>query len=220
MRVHLLRFDMWVCLLLSFLIASGIGKVATNTLENKYEDHKSEHQVEAGEIGGKATDDTFRAQNVEDLLNHDTFTVVSPGIEYKNKGAGFYKNFYMQALTLPSGEKVAARINGESVISTGDIYTKDSILPVGKIIKEDLALEKTFLEQIEYKEPLDRKDFYIDMVGEAAIKSESDFVEGPTILIELLVIVVLFPIFHMIGSKLGIFPYIIPPKKLQQNEWD
>lgn len=220
MRVHLLKFDMWLCLLLSFLIASGVGKVTTNTLENKYEEHKSEHQVEAGEIGGKATDDIFRAQNIEDLLSHDTFTVISPGIEYKNKGAGFYKNFYMHALTLPSGEKVAARINSESVISTGDVYTKDSILPVGKIIKEDLTLEKTFLEQIEYKEPLDRKDFYIDMVGDSAIKSEADFVKGPALLIELLVIVFLFPIFHMIGSKLGIFPSIIPPKKLQQNEWD
>ncbi len=222
LRVHFLRFDMWLCLLLSFGIAYGASKIVNNYLEDKYEDHMEEHKVEENNVGGIATEDIFRAQNIEDLLSHDTFTVISPGIEYKNKGAGFYKNFYMYALTLPSGEKVAARINFESVIKNDeDIYSKsDSILPVGKIIKEDLTLEKTFLEQIEYKEPLDRKDFYIDMVGEAAIQSRESFIEGPVILIELLIIAILFPIFHMIGSKLGIFPYIFPPKKLQKNEWD
>lgn len=220
MRYHHLRFDIWLCLLLSFLLSLGAEKIANQILPKKYEEHKEAHKVDVGNIGGKADENTFRAQNIEDLLSHDTFTVVSPGIEYRNRGAGYYKGFYVYALTLPSGEIVAARINNDSVVNEGDsIFSGDSILPVGKIIKEDLSKEKTFIEQIEYKEPLSRKDFYIDMVGEAAIASEEDFVEGPTILIQLLTILITFPIFHMIGSKLGIFPYFFAPKKRKESEW-
>jgi len=39
-----------------------------------------------------------------------------------------------------------------------------------------------------------------------------DNVEGTTLLIELLIIFITFPIFHIIGSKAGIFPYIFPHK--------
>ncbi len=221
MRYHNLRYDIWLCLLFSVLLAMGTAKIANNILADKYEQHKEEHKVEIGEIGGKADETIFRAQNIEDLLTHDTFTVVSPGIEYRNKGAGYHNGYYMQALTLPSGEKVAARINGENVQRTGDsIYTGDSILPVGKIVKEDLSTDEYFLGQIEYKEKLDRKDFYIDMVGGAEIKSEESFIEGPIMLIQILTVIVTFPIFHAIGSKLGIFPYFFAPKNKKENEWE
>ena len=100
------------------------------------------------------------------------------------------------------------------------MFTGDSILPVGKIIKEDLSSDEYFLGQIEYKEELDRKDFYIDMVGEAEIKSEETFIEGPIMLIQILTVVIAFPIFHAIGSKLGIFPYFIAPKNKKENEWE
>ncbi len=221
MRYHNLRYDIWLCLLFSVLLAMGIAKIANNILADKYQEHKEEHKVEIGEIGGKADETTFRVQDIEDLLTHDTFTVVSPGIEYRNKGAGYHNGYYMQALTLPSGEKVAARINEENVQHEGDsMFTGDSILPVGKIIKEDLSSDEYFLGQIEYKEELDRKDFYIDMVGEAEIKSEETFIEGPIMLIQILTVVIAFPIFHAIGSKLGIFPYFIAPKNKKENEWE
>lgn len=219
MRYHILRFDIWLCLLLSVLLAMGTGKLANNMLEKKYEGHKQEHKVEAGQIGGKAEENTFRAQNIEDLLSHDTFTIESKGIQYMNKGAGYYKGMYLYAVTLPSGEKVAARINNESVLRGDDIYTSVSTLPIGRIIKADLSTEANFLSQIEHSEPLDRKDFYIDMVGEAEIKSEEDFIELPVMLVQLATVFITFPIFHMIGSKIGIFPCIIPPKKKKEEEW-
>lgn len=221
MRYHNLRFDIWLCLLLSVLLAMGAGKIANNILPQKYEEHKQEHKVDVGEIGGKADETVFRAQSIEDLLSHDTFTIVSPGIEYRNRGAGFYNGTYMYAVTLPSGEIVAARVNGDSVVNESDsIYSGDSILPVGKIVKEDLTKEKTFLEQIEHSEPLTRKDFYIDMVGEAEIASEESFIEGPTLLIQVITVLVTFPIFHSIGAKLGIFPYFFAPKNKKKNEWE
>lgn len=219
MRYHILRFDIWLCLLLSVLLAMGTGKIANSILPQKYEEHKQEHKVDVGQIGGKANDETFRAQSVEDLLSHENFTIESKGIQYMNRGAGYYKGMYLYAVTLPSGEKVAARINNESVIRGEDIYTSMSTLPVGRIIKADLSTEANFLSQIEHSEPLDRKDFYIDMVGEAEIASEEDFIELPVMLVQLLTVAVTFPIFHMIGSKIGIFPYIIPPKKKKEEEW-
>ena len=102
MRYHHLRFDIWLCLLFSVLLAMGAEKIASKFLVQKYEVHKEEHKVGMGEIGGKATEEVFRAQNIEDLLSHDTFTVISPGIEYRNKGAGYYKGMYLYALTSPT----------------------------------------------------------------------------------------------------------------------
>lgn len=216
-RVHILRFDIWLCLLFSVLLAFGAGKIATNILENKYEKYTESKKVDSNEIGGVATEETFRAQNMEDLLSHDTFTIVSPGIEYRNKGAGYYKGMYLYAVTLPSGEKVAARVNSDSVTSTSDsIYSGDSILPVGRIIEADLTSEPNFLSQIEVKEPLSAKNFYIDMVGEAEVIAAEYYVEGTVLLIELLIIVITFPIFHSLGVRIGIFPYIFPPKKKEE----
>ena len=219
MRRRYLRFDIWLSLLLAYLVSLGTSGIVNQILPEKYEEHKMEHQVEAGEIGGIADETVFRAQSVEDLLSHDTFTVVSPGIEYRNRGAGFYGSFYLQALTLPSGEIVAARINEESVVHENEsIYDGDSTLPVGHIIKEELSEHKSFLEQITYKRPLSRTDFYIDMVGEAEIQSEESFVETPVMLIQLFTIFLTFPIFHALGARIGIFPYFFVPKRKQTLE--
>ena len=111
MRRQSLRFDLWLCLLLSFLISLGTEKIAKSILDKKYEEHNEEHKVATDEIGGIAGDEIFRAQNIEDILSHETFTVVSPGIEYRNKGAGYHNGMYLYALNLTYGEKVAARIN-------------------------------------------------------------------------------------------------------------
>lgn len=221
MRYRVLRFDIWLCLLLSVLLAMGAEKALSPIINKKHESHKEKHTAEINEVGGVADETVFRAQSVEDLLSHDTFTVISPGIEYRNKGAGYYKNMYLQALTLPSGEKVAALINEESVIHAGDsIYTNDSTLPVGRIVKEDLTKEETFLSQIEYKEKLSRTDFYIDMAGNTLVVSEESFAETHILLVQCAVVVIAFPIFHTIGSKLGIFPYFFAPKKKKKSEWE
>ena len=220
MRYHHLRFDIWLCLLFSLIISYIPVTIIDTTMSKKYDSYVKEKTALDGEIGGKANSKVFKAQNIEDLISHDTFTVISPGIEYRNKGAGYFKNYYLYALTLPSGERVAARINTESVISSSDsIYSGESILPVGKIVYEDLSKNKTFLSQIEYSKPLDRKDFYIDMVVNASRISKDDYVGIPKLLAQLLTIVISFPIFHSIGSKLGIFPYFFAPKKKKEQIW-
>ncbi|MCI9366546.1 MAG: hypothetical protein HFJ54_08710 [Clostridia bacterium] len=221
MRYHYLRFDIWACLAISVLLSFIPVKILEATLPEAYENYVEEHTVEDGAIGGIAGEEVVRAENIEDLLANDTFTVISPGIEYRNKGGGYYKNYYMHALTLPSGEKVAAIINGDSVQKTGEsIYSGDSILPVGRIVYEDLTQNETFINQIEFKEELSRKDFYIDMMGEGGKVSEEDYKELPTTMAQLITVIIAFPILHMLGAKFGIFPYFFPPKNKKESEWE
>lgn len=224
MRVHSLRFDVWVCLGLSVLAAMGTGKIAQLILPTTYESYVEEHTVEDGEIGGIADETVFRAQSVEDLLSHDTFTVVSPGIEYMNRGAGYFESYYFYALVLPSGERVAARYNMDSVQqedeAASDFYGGNKILPVGKVVYEDLTASKTFLEQIEHAEPLSRTDFYVDMCGNGGKMSQESYSELPIMLVQILTVIICFPLLHMLGSKLGIFPQFFALKKRDEKKWE
>lgn len=220
MRRRYLSFDAWVCLALSFVVALGVGFVAEKLAVKSYAGQVEAHKPVDGQIGGKAGEEVFRAQSVEDLLSHDTFTVVSPGIEYRNRGAGYYGGRYFQALTLPSGELVAAWINGESVQSMGeDIFSGDNILPLGRVVMEDLTSNQTFLEQIEFKEPLSRTDFYVDMVGDTAVMDEEQATQTPKVVAQVLTVFILFPVFHMLGSKLGLWSAYFVFKK-RRSEWD
>lgn len=223
-RHYILRYDIWICLALACLASLGVEALVKSSREVAYEDHKAEHIVESGEIGGLATAETFRAKSIKDLETHDTFTVISPGIEYRNRGAGYYNGMYLYALTLPSGEIVAARINTENVtkVNPDDSYfTGDTILPVGRLVTADLKDHETFLHQIEFKEPLSRHDFYIDMVGATAIANEEDFIEAPALFAQILTIVTVFAILHFIGSKIGLFPAFFTKKKPEpKSDWE
>lgn len=196
------------------LVSLGTVKLANFILDQTYAGYVESHEVADGEIGGVAGDAVFRAQNVEDLLAHDTFTVVSPGIEYMNRGAGYFGNWYLYALTLPSGERVAAVINFDSLVRSGDdIYSGETTLPVGRIVYEDLESSESFLSQIEHSAPLSRHDFYIDMLGTGGRMSEEDYRELPVLAVQLGTVLVCFPVFHLIGSKLGVFPCFFPPRE-------
>lgn len=220
MRRRILPFDIWLCLLLAFLVSLGTGAAAEKLAQAAYKKELEVHAPVAGAIGAPADETVFRAQNVDDLLSHETFTVVSPGIEYRNRGAGYYEGKYFYALTLPSGELVAAWINGDSVQESGgsDYYSSDKILPLGCVVYEDLAQNETFLEQIEFREPLSRTDLYIDMVGDTAVLAEDQAIETPKMVVQILTVVILLPLFHCLGSKLGLFAPYFPGKK--KSEWE
>lgn len=218
MRRRILPIDAYICLTLSVLIALGTGYIAGRVAEVLYAREVEKHQAVDGEIGGRADETVFRAQSVDDLLSHDTFTIVSPGIHYRNEGAGYYGNYYYYNVELPNGERVAARINTESVQSTGDsIYSGDSILPLGQVVWEDLTKSESFLNQIEFGKPLTRKDFYVDMVGNTGVLAADLALETPKIVTQVLTVFIFYPIFHTIGSKLGIFPPYFAPKKKKED---
>lgn len=225
MRYTRLRFDIWLCLLLAFLVSLGAVKLAELVLPALYEQHVEEHTVADGDIGGKAGADVFRAQCVDDLLEHDTFTIVSPGIEYRNRGAGYYDGYYTYGVTLPSGEVVACRINMENVQYDGDYYASDHTLPVGRVVYEDLTSSESFMQQISYGPALSRTDFYVDMLGGGDKVRQEDFYSLRTGTVQAIAIVVCFPLFHSLGAKLGLFPRFFPPRKKKgeeapKSEWD
>lgn len=220
MRYHHLRFDIWLCLLLALFVSILPASLTERFLSRNYENYVEEHTVAEGEIGGMAGADVFRAQTIEDLETHDTFTVVSPGIEYRNRGAGYYGNQYLHALTLPSGERVAAAINMENVQTEGEYYSGEATLPVGKTVWEDLTPNENFISQIEYSEPLSRRDFYIDMMGSGGKVSRDDYTEPAVMLARVLTVIIFFPLFHALGSRLGIFPAFFTRRKKQTSEWE
>lgn len=220
MRRRILPFDVWLCLLLAALAAWGTGAMAEHIAQKMYAKEMEAHAPVAGQIGGPAEASDFRAQSVADLLEHEIFTVPSHGIEYRNRGAGYYDGKYFQALTLPSGELVAAWINEESVQMVGgnDYFTSDKLLPLGRVIYEDLTQNETFLDQIQFREPLSRTDFYIDMVGDTAVLNEEQAIGTPKLVVQLLTVVILFPLIHAGGSKMGLFPAYFAKKK--KSEWE
>ena len=224
MRYTRMRFDIWLTLLIAFVISLGTTKLTQMIVPALYEKHVEDHTVADGDIGGKAGAEVFRAQDVDDLLSHDTFTILSDGIEYCNRGGGYYGNHYMNAVTLPSGELVAAVINSDSVQSEGDYFSGVNTLPVGRVVFEDLESSESFLRQIEHSEPLSRHDFYIDMLGTGGKVQEWDYVQGWTGTVLTVTILVCFPLIHSLGAKLGIFPYFFPPRpkkgEEQKSEWD
>ena len=221
-RRRLLPFDVWVCLGLSLLMAWGAGAVAQRIANTRYQVHVQAHAPVAGEVGGAAGPEVVRVRSVEELLRCEEFTVVSPGIEYRNRGGGYYKGRYCYAVTLPSGERVAAWVNGDSVQEEGgsDYYSSDKILPVGRVVYEDLEADPAFLGQIEFKEPLSRHDFYIDMVGQTAVASQEQVLDVSKMMTQIVTVAVCFPLFHAGGAKLGLWGYYFPPKKKQESMWE
>lgn len=225
MRYTRLRFDIWLCLLLAFLAGLGTVKLAGLVLPGMYEAYVQEHVVADNDIGGRAGTDVFRARSVDDILSHDTFTIVSPGIEYRNRGAGYYGSYYLYAVTLPSGERVAAAINMESVRYEGEYYSSEHTLPVGRVVYEDLTSNEYFMNQIEFREPLSRTDFYVDMQGVGGVMSQEDYFEPRTNMVQVVTVLVCFPLLHAMGSALGLFPRFFPPRKKKgeeekKGEWD
>lgn len=224
-RRVLLRFDIWLCLLLAYAISIGAVKVTRIVVEGGYGDYVEEHTVFDGDIGGKAGADVFRVQSVSDILSHETFTIVSPGIEYCNRGAGYYNGVYTYAVTLPSGEVVAAQINMENVQYEGDYYASDHTLPVGRVVWADLTESKMFMDQISYGPALSRTDFYVDMLGVGGRMSREDYTGRYTNTAQVAAILVCFPLFHALGSAVGLFPRFFPPRKNKdgeekKGEWD
>jgi len=223
MRYTRLRFDIWLCLLIAFGIGVGAAKLAGLFLPDRYEAYVQEHTVAEGDIGSKAGEDVFRVQSVEDILSHDTFTIVSPGIEYRNEGAGYYGSCYTYAVRLPSGEVVAAQINMENVQYEGDYYASDHTLPVGRVVWADLEKDETFMRQISYGAPLSRTDFYVDMRGVGGIMSQEDFSKPREDAVQVIAVLVCFPLLHSLGAKLGLFPFFFAPKPKKgekKNQWD
>lgn len=222
MIVHHMRYDILISMGAAFLAGWGVGKGVDVVTAMTYQNYVEEHTVAENEVGGIAGESIFQAQSIEDILSHDTFTIVSEGISYMNDGGGYYGNMYLQNVELASGERVAAVINNRNVQNTGDsIYSGDNVLPVGQVVYEDLAGSENFMNQIQSGYPLDRTDFYVDMMGMGGIASLEDYQEYKKMPFQIAAFILVFPLFHALGSRLGLFPYFFEPReKKKKSQWD
>ena len=216
-----LPYDAAICLCLAALIAWGVGILTGKVAESSWERQKEELAPQSGEVGGIAGKEVFRVETVEDMLSHDTFTIECPYHNFYNDGTGYYKNLGLAVLTLPSGERVAAQFNQESMqyIGQDPLYGGgDMILPVGRVVYEDLTSNELFLNQIEHGGALSRRDFYVDMAGTAVLTRKTDTMDTAKTLAQIITVMILYPIFHTLGSKLGLWnPYF---RKRNQSEWE
>ena len=51
LRLHRLRFDIWLCLLLAYLVSLGTGAAASSLSAATYDDYAADHVAVEGEIG-------------------------------------------------------------------------------------------------------------------------------------------------------------------------
>ena len=93
----------------------GTGAAASALSAATYDGYAEVHSAAPGQAGSPCRARGSPGTGIAELLELDTFTVLSQGIAYRNEGAGYFEGSYLYNLALPSGERVAARIHTESV---------------------------------------------------------------------------------------------------------
>lgn len=219
MVIHRIRDDILFCFVISFLLAYGAGTLVERAAVRSYVSYVETHRVPDGVAGGKAVDSIFRARSVEDMLSHELFTVECPLSSAMSYGRGYYGKEYLRLLPLESGETVAASINLDSTAMRPgtEFWQDDYIMPVGRVVYADLAGDEKFMSRIESMNPLTRKDFYIDMWGTGPVKEEKEYIRTRVEIARTVTGAVSFVLLHMLGSGLGVFPYIFAPRKRKRN---
>jgi len=217
MRIYKIRFDVLICIILSALVVLGISKALPIFYSMLYDRYAQTHMVSDGDVGGKAGEDVYRVQSVEEILSHDTFTVQAEYGSVMTADTGYFGGIYLLNLELPSGERVAACINDDAMQEN---YEEDYFLmPVGKVVEADLSKDAEFISRIEHSEALSRTDFYLDMNGNGAtgLVSAESYDKQYTVYIQAIAAVLNFVIFHVLGCKLGLFPQLIPIKRKKEK---
>lgn len=218
MRRYHLRFDIWFSLLMAFLAAKGVEWCLSQfVVDSAYESYYEKTVIADGEIGGRAGEEVFRAQSVEDMQSHETFTIVVDGIKYYNEGGAFGVDGYWNIIPMPSGERIAARLNNDAIQHTGEsIYQGDSILPLGRLVEE--PLDDTLAETLKMFD-ITRTDLYIDMKGAGGPITKDSFAENSTAAVQMIIGIAVFAAVHTLGSRFEIFPAFFHfRRKREENE--
>ena len=209
LRLFMTHPDMAVEFVISALIAVLVAHMVPGMVNSYYDKVEGQH---VNDVGLKATDDTVKANSIDDILNNDTFSiVVSDPDEYKFDGSAYWEDedpSEIYNVKLTSGERVAVRMQAEYLKKTGDGY----LLNIGKIKKFDLTAEPEILDELQEEYALDRTDFYIDLrtnieegskYSEATRQKMIDLVQPFT---AIFVCAILWILLHVITVKIGIAP--------------
>lgn len=209
LRLFMTHPDMAVEFVISALIAVMVAHMVPGMVNSYYDKVEGQH---VNDVGLKATDETVKANSIDDILNNDTFSiVVSDPDEYKFDGSAYWEDedpSEIYNVKLISGERVAVRMQAEYLKKTGDGY----LLNIGKIKKFDLTAEPEILDELQEEYALDRTDFYIDLrtnieegskYSEATRQKMIDLVQPFT---AIFVCAILWILLHVITVKIGIAP--------------
>lgn len=209
LRLFMTHPDMAVEFVISALIAVLVAHMVPGMVNSYYDKVEGQH---VNDVGLKATDETVKANSIDDILNNDTFSiVVSDPDEYKFDGSAYWEDedpSEIYNVKLISGERVAVRMQAEYLKKTGDGY----LLNIGKIKKFDLTAEPEILDELQEEYALDRTDFYIDLrtnieegskYSEATRQKMIDLVQPFT---AIFVCAILWILLHVITVKIGIAP--------------
>lgn len=208
-----LRWDIFLTVLLAFLLGSGAQWCANQLAHGRYEAYQAEHAAEEGTVGAPAADDLVRAKTMADLENNQFFTLEMDHVTYISNSPGpWIDGFRWSIFTLEDGTRIAAKVNGNSVVyrdtSVGYIISKEAILPIGTLIREPLTDEQ--IEAMDQYRGVTVTDCYIDMEGGHATISENDFTDYMGLVAFFIVFVLSFFFIRLIGVRTKIFPRIIP----------
>lgn len=209
LRLFMTHPDLAVEFVISALIAVLVAHMVPGMVNSYYDKVEGQH---VNDVGLKATDETVKANSIDDILNNDTFSiVVSDPDEYKFDGSAYWEDedpSEIYNVKLISGERVAVRMQAEYLKKTGDGY----LLNIGKIKKFDLTAEPEILDELQEEYALDRTDFYIDLrtnieegskYSEATRQKMIDLVQPFT---AIFVCAILWILLHVITVKIGIAP--------------
>ena len=209
LRLFMTHPDMAVEFVISALIAVLVAHMVPGMVNSYYDKVEGQH---VNDVGLKATDETVKANSIDDILNNDTFSiVVSDPDEYKFDGSAYWKDedpSEIYNVKLTSGERVAVRMQAEYLKKTGDGY----LLNIGKIKKFDLTAEPEILDELQEEYALDRTDFYVDLrtnieegskYSEATRQKMIDLVQPFT---AIFVCAILWILLHVITVKIVIAP--------------
>lgn len=206
MRLHRLRFDIWLCLLVAYLVSLGTGPQPPPSARPRM---------------------TAMQRFTPLLLAR---RAVLPGQRFPGHRAS--RSCWSWILSqcspkvLPTATRERAILRAATSIiwpsPPGNGWLPASILRAyrmersshpgrlssrwARVIWADLEEDPAFLEQITSGYPLDRTDFYVDMAGEAVRYSQEERTENHVIVVQLVTVLVCFPLLHALGSRSGIFP--------------
>lgn len=209
----MLRWDIFLTVILAFLLGSGAQWCANQLAHGRYEAYQAEHAAEEGTIGAPADDDLVRARTLADMEKNRFFTMEMGHVTYISNSPGpWIDGFRWSIFTLDDGARIAARVNGDSVVyvdtSEGYMTSKNAVLPIGTLVREPLTDEQ--IKAMDQYKGVTVTDCYIDMEGGHATVSERDFTDYMGLLAFFAVFVLSFFLIRLIGVRTELFPRIIP----------
>lgn len=209
-----MRYDLFICFLLSGLLVLGINAIGNSYIKKQVDMKFEPKEIASDKIGGEADDTIPVVKSVDEMKENDRFTLLVDEDHYGD--TTFYADGKSwDVIELESGDTIVADVY---IYSRQHIYEDDNpfdyktLLPVGTLVKKSLSqemLDSALEEDID----LTVTDCYIDMADGNNELFDEDLAEGILNTTVIVVAIAAFILLHILGVKIGLFPTIIPRRE-------